>query len=333
VNETLVLLPPAVEPGRLVRSAGEGRHALSGASMGTHWSLDLSGEAGPHALEELIESELGAVIREMSQWERESEISRFNRAKAGSWHELSPGFFHVLRAGLAMARATGGAFDPTLGAVVNLWGFGPETVEPFPPLPDELEKARALSGWEKIELDEVSRRARQPGGVMLDFSGIAKGHALDRVARALEQAGHRSFLFELGGELIARGLKPDAFPWWVELELPPGANLPPMRVGLLDMAIATSGDYRRYVDMDGRRMAHSIDPRSGAPLIDPPAAVTVLHSECMIADALATAITVLGREAGMALAEQAQVAAIVTERDGQGWRRTLSSYARLMAEA
>ncbi|MCB5425129.1 FAD:protein FMN transferase [Altererythrobacter sp. CC-YST694] len=333
MNETLVLLPPAVEPGRLVRSAGEGRHALSGASMGTHWSLDLSGDADPQALEALIEAELGAVIREMSQWEPESEISRFNRAEAGSWRELSLGFFHVLRAGLAMARATGGAFDPTLGAVVDLWGFGPVAVKHFPPLPEELEQARAQSGWEKIELDEVNRRACQPGGLQLDFSGIAKGHALDRVARALEQAGYRSFLFELGGELIARGLKPDAFPWWVELELPPGAELAPIRVGLLDLAIATSGDYRRYVDMDGRRMAHSIDPRSGAPLVDAPAAVTVLHSECMIADALATAIMVLGREAGMALAERAQVAAIVTERDGQGWQRTLSSYARMMAES
>ncbi|OYX46401.1 MAG: hypothetical protein B7Y97_13565 [Sphingomonas sp. 32-66-10] len=300
--------------------------------MGTRWSLDLSGDADPQALEALVQSELDAVVREMSQWEWDSEISRFNRAEAGSWHVLSPGFFHVLRGGLAMARVTGGAFDPTLGAVVDLWGFGPVAVEHIPPLPDALAQALALSGWQKLELDETSRRARQPGGLRLDFSGIAKGHGLDRVARALEQAGHRSFLFELGGELIARGLKPDAYPWWVELEVPPGADLPPVRVGLLDMAIATSGDYRRYVEIDGRRMAHSIDPRSGAPLVDPPACVTVLHAECMIADALATAITVLGTEAGLALAEKAQVAAIVIERDGQGWRRTLSSHARAMAD-
>ncbi|KPL66834.1 hypothetical protein SZ64_01190 [Erythrobacter sp. SG61-1L] len=332
MSETLVLLPPEVEPGRLVRSAGEGRHALSGASMGTRWSLDLSGDADPRELEALVQGELNAVVREMSQWEPDSEISRFNRAQAGGWHELSPGFFHVLRAGLAMARATGGAFDPTLGAVVDLWGFGPVAVEHIPPLPEALAEALGASGWQKLELDEAGRRARQPGGLRLDFSGIGKGHGLDRVARVLEQAGYRSFLFELGGELIARGLKPDAYPWWVELELPPGADLSPIRVGLLDMAIATSGDYRRFVEIDGQRRAHSIDPRTGASLIGAPASVTVLHPECMIADALATAITVLGREAGLELAEKAQAPAILIERDGQGWRRTLSSKAQEMAD-
>lgn len=332
MSETLVLLPPEVEPGRLARSAGEGRHVLSGAAMGTRWSLDLSGDADARALEALVQAELDAVVGEMSQWEPESEISRFNRAEPGSWHALSPGFSHVLRAGLAMARVTGGGFDPTLGAVVDLWGFGPLAVEHIPPLPDALAQARARSGWAKVELDETNHRARQPGGLRLDFSGIAKGHGLDRVARALEQAGHRSFLFELGGELIARGLKPDACPWWVELELPPGAELKPIRVGLLDMAIATSGDYRRFVEVDGRHLAHSIDPRTGAPLVNAPASVTVLHGECMIADALATAITVLGREEGMALAERAEVAAIVIEREGDGWSRTLSSHAQAMAD-
>ncbi|HTN14167.1 MAG TPA: FAD:protein FMN transferase [Sphingomonadaceae bacterium] len=332
MNETLVLLPPEVEPGRLVSSAGEGRHALFGASMGTHWSLELSGDAEPRVLEALVQAELDAVVSEMSQWEPESELSRFNRAEAGSWHALSPGFFHVLRAGLAMARASGGAFDPTLGAVVDLWGFGPLPVKHIPPLPEAVATARALSGWEKVELDETNRRARQPGGLRLDFSGIAKGHALDRVTRALEQAGHRSFLFELGGELIGRGLKPDVHPWWVELELPPGARLQPIRIGLLDMAIATSGDYRRFVEVDGRHLAHSIDPLTGAPLVDAPASVTVLHRECMIADALATAITLLGREAGLKLAERAEVAAIVIEREGGSWRCTLSSHAQAMAD-
>jgi len=301
--------------------------------MGTRWSLRLAGNAEPDAVERLVQAELDAVVGEMSQWEPDSEISRFNRGEAGSWHPLSPGFLHVLRAGLALARVTGGAFDPTLGAVVDLWGFGPPQPEELPPAPEALAEARARSGWQRVELGEQEGRARQPGGLQLDLSGIAKGHGADRVARALKQAGYVSFLFEVGGEVIARGLKPDGHPWWVELEVPPDADLPPVEAGLLDMAVATSGDYRRYLEFEGQRFAHSIDPRTGAPLANAPASVTVMHAECMIADALATAITVLGVEAGLALAEEAKAAAIVLYREGGEWRRALSPLAQAMAEA
>jgi thiamine biosynthesis lipoprotein len=156
---------------------------------------------------------------------------------------------------------------------------------------------------------------------------------VDRAVQALENAGHVSFLMEVGGELVARGVKPDGQPWWVDLESPPDADLPPIRIGLFDTGIATSGDYRRYHDLGATRLAHSIDPRTGAPLLDPPASVTVLHRECMVADALATAITILGVDAGLALAEREKVAAIIVDRHEGEWRRSLSSRAQAMAEA
>lgn len=330
--EPIILLPLKVVPGRLARPADPALHRRAGATMGTRWSLVLVG-GDADAAAALVQRALDAVVAEMSQWEPESELSLFNRAGAGSWHALSPGLFHVLRAGLALARHSDGAFDPTIGAVVDLWGFGPAVAGAVPPDPAALAAALAVSGWRRIGFDAAGRRACQPGGLRLDLSGIAKGHGVDRAVRALEQAGHHNFLIEVGGELAARGLKPDGEPWWVDCEVPPGAVLPPVRIGLLDMAVATSGDYRRYLELDGVRLAHSIDPRTGMPLRDAPALVTVLHPECMIADALATAITVLGVERGLALADEAQAAAIMVTRAADGWEQHLSRVAMAMAAA
>jgi thiamine biosynthesis lipoprotein len=334
----LLLLPVDLTPGRLVRPAASAVHRLGGATMGTHWSLAFAGSRDPAEMRALVQAELDAVVAEMSSWEPESELSRFNRAPGGSWHDLSPGLFHVMRAALAMARRTGGAFDPTLGAVTNLWGFGPAAPAQLPPSVAALAAARARSGWRRIGFDLEARRLLQPGGLALDLCGIAKGHGADRAARALEQAGIASFLLEVGGELVARGLKSDGEPWWVDCETPPGADLPPTRIALVDMAVATSGDYRRYLTLEGRHLPHSFDAATGAPLGRAPASVTVLHPECMIADALATAITVLGVARGLALADAAQAAAIILHKEGDGegrdvWRRSLSARALAMAES
>ncbi|WEK46574.1 MAG: FAD:protein FMN transferase [Candidatus Andeanibacterium colombiense] len=333
MSESLLLLPLEVDPARLVRPAAPDLFALSGAAMGTAWSLQIGGPADPHAALTLVQGALDEVVGEMSQWEPGSELSRFNRAEPGSWHKLSPGFAHVLRVGLALAAKTDGAFDPALGAVVDLWGFGPPVADRIPPAPEALAEARERSGWRRLEFDAEGRRARQPGGLQLDFSGIAKGHGVDRAVRALERAGHSCFLLEVGGELAARGLRPDGYPWWVDIETPPEADLAEIRIGLTGMAAATSGDYRRFVEAEGTRFAHTLDPRSGAPLAGAVPSVTVLHPECMIADALATAITVLGPDRGIALAEEAQVAAILLLEDRGGWSRRLSSRAQAMAEA
>lgn len=327
--EPLVLLPLSVSPTRLVRPADDGLRRLAGRSMGTHWSLNIAGKIDPAAVTALVQAELDAVVAEMSQWEPASELSRFNSAEANCWRRLSPGFVEVLSQGLYIAQRTQGAFDPTLGAVVDLWGFGPVTPTCLPPPADKLAEARAASGWKKLALDTSSRLARQPGGLKLDLSGIAKGHAADRAARRLEDEGHVSFLMEVGGELVARGLKPDGQPWWVDLEQPPQADLPPIRIGLVHMAVATSGNYRRYHDLG----AHTLDPRTAAPLRDAPASVTVLHETCMSADALATALTVLGVEAGLAFAEEEQLAAIFMHQHDGAWRQALSSRARAMADA
>ena len=269
--------------------------------MGTSWSARVVG--GSQALASGVQAVLDGVVAEMSHWEPGSDLSRFNRSAPGSWQPLPPAFSRVLAAALSVADASDGAFDPAMGALADLWGFGPHGPRESIPAPDMVAEALARSGRAGIEHDPALLRARRTRPAQLDFSGIAKGYGVDAVAAHLLAQGNEDFLVEVGGELRGHGVKPDGQPWWVELESPPGSKIAPVRVALHGLAVATSGNYRRYFEHDGRRYAHTLDPRSGAPLANGVVSVSVLHSECMMADAWATALTVLGAE-GMMLAER-----------------------------
>jgi thiamine biosynthesis lipoprotein len=318
-----VLIPlDLTEP--LAVPPGTHEYRLSGATMGTTWAVHVFAPSGlsRQTLERGIEARLALVVKQMSTWEPDSDLSRFNGAPAGSWHALPDAFFTVLDAALTMALDSGGAFDPTVGPLVNLWGFGPDQIDPrdFPGAGDTraLTAARQRCGWQRLELDRKARRLLQPGGAYLDFSGIAKGYAVDLLARFLFDAGCPGYLVEIGGELSGFGAKPNGQPWWVTLERPPSElAAEPIVTALHGQAVATSGDYRRYVEHAGQRYAHTIDPRSGAPLRHDLASVTVLHPQCMVADALATVLMVLGVEQGMAFAGERNIAALfIQSRDG-----------------
>ena len=278
--------------------------------MGTSWSVRVVDP--PVDLRAEIERVLARVVAEMSHWESGSNLSRFNRSKPGRWQPLPPGFAQVLATGLAIAEASDGAFDPAIGALADLWGFGPAGPQPFP-ADTAIAEALARSGRRHIEQDGA--RARRTAPAALDFSGIAKGYAVDAVAARLFGLGLADFLVEIGGELRGEGIKPDGQPWWVDCEAVPGIAAAPLRIALHGMSIATSGDYRRGFELDGRRYSHTIDPRTGTPLENHVASVSVLHTSCMHADAWATALGVLGR-AGMALAEREALAVRMLVRDG-----------------
>lgn len=317
--------------------AGVVAHSLSGRTMGTTWSVQALAPktVATDAIAAAVEAQLQRVIDEMSTWEPGSHISRFNRAPAGSWHGLPAGFFTVLDAALTMAVDSEGAFDPTVGPLVDLWGFGAGSVQQGAlRLPDAalLEATRQRCGWQRIVLDRAQRKVQQPGGVHLDFSGIAKGYAVDRVAQALRDCGCVSWLAEVGGELSGQGAKADGQPWWVALERPPQDDGPATVVALHGLAIATSGDYRRYIDHDGQRYAHTIDPRTGTPVRTALASVTVLHRQCMVADALATVLTVLGEEAGLSFARTRGIAALFITREAAGFRESFTPALAAMLE-
>jgi thiamine biosynthesis lipoprotein len=290
---------------------------LRGDTMGTSWSVRLSAVRAvvPPGLEDAVRAVLDTVIAQMSNWEPDSDISRFNRAPVGTWCDLPPAFRHVLSAALDIAARSGGAFDPTVGNAVESWGFGPSRTRSrawISPSPD----------WRAIDLDAA--RARRRADLALDFAGIAKGYAVDAVAHCLRERGHRHFLVEIGGELRGEGVKPDGQPWWVDLEVPPGLSLPATHVALCQLSVATSGDYRRWFEEEGRRYAHSIDPRTAAPVANAVASVSVLHDSAMIADAWATALTVLGPRDGMALAQREKLAVLMITREPAGPREWMS---------
>jgi thiamine biosynthesis lipoprotein len=281
--------------------------------MGTGWSLHAV--SPPEGVAEGVQAALDRVVAQMSQWEPGSDISRFNRAAPGQWQMLPPEFARVLKAALDVAAASGGSFDPAMGALTDLWGFGPAPAPSAAPDPAVI--AAILADRGSIELDAPGLRARRTGEARLDFSGIAKGFGVDQAAEWLLAQGVRHFLIEVGGELRGEGLKPDGQPWWVDIECPPGAALAPLRAALHRLSVATSGDYRRWLDADGRRYGHTLDPRNGRPVENGLRSVTVLHESCMLADAWATALAVLGPEEGMALAETQRLAAHMLAQDGE----------------
>ena len=314
---TRVLVPQLTQPP--ARPIGGAVLALAGTTMGTTWSVKLvaPSTADAHALTAMAQRELDAVVREMSPWEPLSDLSRYNRAAAGTWTALPSAFARVLRCALEVAEASDGAFDPTLGGLVDLWGFGPRPFSGEPPKVQDITTAREAAGWRRVTLDGDS--LFQPGGLRLDLNGIAKGFAVDQVAAALGRAGARSYLVEVGGELRGTGAKPDGQPWWVELERPPAAN-DGLRtlVALHGLSVATSGDYRRFFEHDGRRYAHTLDPATAAPVANPTVSVTVLDASCMRADAYATALTVMAPDAALAFATEHGLAAMILARGPLG---------------
>ncbi len=288
---------------------------LTGATMGTRWNvvcaLPRSGNAA--GLQAAIAARLTGLVAQMSHWEPTSDLSRFNALPFGGSVGLSPDFAQVIDLSLRIAHASAGAFDPAIGRLVDLWGFGPPGPR-SPPDADAIDAARAGSGWHRLRRDPAGCRLYQPGGLSLDLSGVAKGHAVDAIADLLAGQGVRHCLVEIGGELAGRGMRPDGDPWWVDLENPPGVLLSPLRIALHECAVATSGDYVRG--------DHSIDPRTGYPAANGVVAVSVVATSAMLADALATAIAVAHPDA--TLIEMLDVAARIVVRDGDGIREILT---------
>lgn len=282
---------------------------LAGTTMGTGWSVRCAAADPARAGEWCrgIEALLATLVAQLSHWDPGSALCRYNRAPAGSWQRLPVDLAAVVDAALVIAADSDGAFDPTAGPLVDLWGFGPPG--PCTGLPDAaaVAAARARVGWQRLQREGDG--LLQPGGVQLDLSAIAKGHAVDRLSQWLDEAGLPHHLVEIGGELRGQGVKPDGLPWWVGIETPPGVAAGPVRVALDGLSIATSGDAIRHFEHAGARHAHTLDPCSGRPLRQAPAAVTVIHPLCRDADGWATALTVLGAEAGLRLAERRGLAA------------------------
>jgi thiamine biosynthesis lipoprotein len=295
---------------------------LSGTSMGTTWSVKLA-EPPPAERAAALRGELALVLdsvdRSMSTFRPKSELSRFNASRSGDWFAVSAQTAMVVAKAQDIATRTGGAFDVTAGPLVNLWGFGPEPRPARAPSDGELRAARAATGYGRLEVRATPPALRMPAGKRyVDLSGIAKGFAVDALAEQLEARGIADYLVEVGGELRAGGRRSRGEPWKIGLEQPIAGGRTLGRVLVLeDRAVATSGDYRNFRELDGERVTHVLDPRNGHPVRTGVASASVVCATAMEADALATALMVLGPAEGLSLARREQLAVQLVLREGE----------------
>lgn len=324
-----VLLPQKIDPGTIL--AGGAIHTFSGNCMGTGWSVRLVAQR--HAVLAGLEAQIAVILErienQMSHFRAHSDLRRFAELPAGEWQALPAEFARVLRTALDIARLSDGAFDPTVAPLIEAWGFGAGkqfSASGFVPPVAELNIAGCAQGWKNLAIDE-NDRVQQSGGMALNLAAIAKGFAVDAVAELLTQSGWKNHLVEIGGELRGAGVKPDGQPWWVALELPAAdCPLPATRIALHGLSVATSGNYRRHYRIGERRIQHTMDPRTGHPVAHSLASVTVIHPECLFADAWATALMVLGMQDGLVLAEKLNLCVLLQGCDDAGnWIEASSS--------
>jgi thiamine biosynthesis lipoprotein len=291
----------------------------SGATMGTRYSARFLAPEGADVagIAAALAAAVAAVDQQMSNWKADSDLSRLNRAPAGAWTPVPPALAQVLARALQVGRETGDAFDIGVGDLVDAWGFGPSGAR----RPAAAAAAPRAPAHALLEIDRAGARARKHGPVALDLCGIAKGFGVDELARVLDARGVDSWLVGIDGELRARGARPDGAAWAIALEAPDDDRRSAMGViELADGAVATSGDYRHWVLLDGERVSHTMDPRTGAPLRHALASVTVVAACCTDADAYATALMVLGPHEGPTRARSLGLDALFVARDGQGFR-------------
>jgi thiamine biosynthesis lipoprotein len=293
------------------------RHALNGPTMGTRWTALFFTPQGvdPAPVQSALQAAVDAVDAQMSTWKPDSDLMRLNAAPLGLWQDVPGDLARVLAIGIEIGRDSGGAFDIGMGDAVRAWGFGPAAADPQA-IRAAMQAVRHPA-YQVLELD--GNRVRKTAPLTLDLNGIAKGHGVDRLAQTLLDHGIRKALVGIDGEMRAMGLRPDGNPWTIAVEAPDRDRRAPQAIlTLQDAAVATSGDYRHWVTVQGRHLSHTMDPGRGAPLLASPASVTVIAPTCAEADAWATALIVRGVDAGADLARQAGLDALFLTRNDAG---------------
>ena len=291
---------------------------ISGKTMGTRYNISLikpqntSIDLSKDRLQQSINALLIEINHQMSTYEKDSEISRFNNYHSTQWISISNDFLSVIKAALLISKKSDGAFDITVGPLVDLWGFGPRIINKIPS--DTLIKTTLQhTGYKKLRINESPPSLKKIDPLLrIDLSAIAKGFAVDKISHYLTQQGITNHLVEIGGEVKASGFNQFGQPWRVAIENPDSTQASTQNrhiINLTNSAIATSGDYRNYFIKDGKRYSHTIDPKTGEPIKHKLASVTVVHPSTMLADAYATALMVLGEKKGITMIYQEKLTA------------------------
>jgi thiamine biosynthesis lipoprotein len=306
--------------------------------MGTQYTIKVVGNLDAVQRGEItvaINERLEAINDAMSTYRPDSELSRFNRYSGQEPFPLSAEVLTVMATAQRLSAESDGAFDMTVGPLVNAWGFGPGGLPPDPPAAAQLEELQQWVGHDKVQLLADGATKTDPR-VYCDLSAVAKGYAVDQVADLLEAEGYDRYMVEIGGEVRTAGHNGHDEPWRIGIERPQtsGRGLQQI-VPLVGKAMATSGDYRNYYEVEGHRYSHTIDPRTGRPVEHSGAAVSVVADLCLEADGLATTLLVLGPDEGYAFAETRGLAALFLSYDGTGGvtEHATPAFAALLPEA
>ena len=307
--------------GSVAACARPAHATIRGLTMGTSYTVELAApinDAVRTRLAELIEAELAAINQSMSTYDPRSELSEFNRRQDLRWAPASRGLLEVLDSASRISTSTQGAFDVTVGPLVDLWGFGPEYRPRRVPNDAVIERVRESVDYRHVQIDPSAGAIRKRHSrTQVDLCAIAKGYGVDRVAMVLDRQGIHDYLVEIGGELRARGTTAAGRRWQVGIERPvEGKHVLGEIVALENRAIATSGTTEDFFEQDGRHYSHIIDPMTGRPVEHPAMAASVVADTTMEADAWATALVVHGSERGYALAQARGLAAMLVTASG-----------------
>lgn len=305
---------------------------ITGSTMGTYYSIKVADKIAktPEAFQAEVDALLERVNDQMSTYRPDSELSRFNQTRDSKPVVVSRDTARVVTESLHLGREARGALDVTVGPLVNLWGFGPDKRPTKVPSDELIAQTRQKTGLGNLHVTtsvDADTLQKDIPDLYVDLSSIAKGFGVDKVAEYIESLGSRNYLVEIGGELRIKGLNGKGHPWRVAIEKPvagsaEGSVQEVIVVG--DNGVATSGDYRNYYEMDGKRFSHTIDPATGKPITHRLVSVTVVHPSCMTADGLATALTVMGPEKGMAYAREKGLAIFMVTKTDEGFREEYS---------
>ncbi len=281
-------------------------HTISGETMGTTYSVKFTSQSPVNliAIENDINSLLRTVNQQMSTFVPNSELTLFNKSTSTDWIDVSDDLAFVMNTALKISQFTNGKFDITIGPLVNLWGFGPDNKPHIVPSNRDIKKLRAFVGYKNVDvrLNPPSIKKRHPD-VYCDLSAIAKGFGVDKISEYLSTKKLNNHLVEIGGELRASGNKFNEN-WKVGISVPTQSRTIQEAISLNNKSMATSGDYWNYFEEDGIRYSHTINPISGKPITHKLASVTIIAESCMKADAIATAIDVMGPELGLKFAKE-----------------------------
>jgi thiamine biosynthesis lipoprotein len=311
---------------------GDSMESFGGPTMGSTYSIKYVRRAGlPAAADVRVEVEkiLADIDRQLSTYRSDSDIERFNDLPANRCQKMPASILKLIRVGEQLSEQSEGSYDLTVEPLLNLWGFGPQGREEKVPAEQALARARQRVGYQhlRIEGDQLCKDA----AVEVDFNSIAAGYAVDTIAARLEALGIHDYLAEATGELKAAGKKLDGSPWRIALEEPRDDQQVAERIVAVDgFGLSTSGDYRNYFEQGGRRYSHTFDARTGAPVSNTLASVTVIHPSALMADGLSTLLLILGPERGWDYAEKHDIGAFFVIRADTGFvTRTSHAFERV----